>query len=58
MWKRVSQFLASLLGRPERSPDDPAPATTPNDRTQAKARAQFWAELREGQDEADKRSGP
>ncbi len=56
MWQLIRRFLTSILGPPEESRDNETPANNPNERAQAKARARFWAEFREGQNEADARS--
>jgi hypothetical protein len=49
MWKRLRQTLWRLW---RRSPGDPGELRT------AEARARFWAEVREGQREAEARSRP
>jgi hypothetical protein len=47
MWKRLHYALWRLLRRSQKSPAE---------RRVAKARARFWAEVREGQREAEARS--
>jgi hypothetical protein len=47
MWKRLRQALLRLWRRSQRSPGE---------RRAAKARARFWAEVREGQREAEAHS--
>ena len=44
MWKRLRQALRRLWQRSQSSPDE---------RQAAKLRARFWAEVREGQREAE-----
>lgn len=49
MWKRLRYALSLLWRRSQRDPGE---------RGVAKARARFWAEVREGQREAAARSRP
>ena len=49
MWKRLRQVLARLWHWSRKSPAERRAATT---------RARFWAEMREGQREAEARSRP
>ena len=49
MWKRLRHALWRLWERSKRSPDE---------RREAQARARFWAEVREGQREAEAHSRP
>ena len=49
MWKRLRQALGRLWRRSKEGPDE---------RRVAKERARFWAEMREGQREAEARSRP
>ncbi len=58
MWKRIRELLASIFGPPTDSEDssEDSGRESASDREIAKARARFWAELREGQSEADARS--
>jgi hypothetical protein len=49
MWKRLRHALSLLWRRSQTGPDE---------RRAAKARARFWAEVREGQREAEARSRP
>jgi hypothetical protein len=49
MWKRLRYALSRFWGRSQRDPGE---------RRAAKARARFWAEVREGQREAEARSRP
>ena len=49
MWKRLRYALRRLWQRSQRGPDE---------RRTAKIRARFWAELREGQREAEGRLRP
>ncbi len=49
MWKRLHQALWRLWQRSQTGPDE---------RRAAEARARFWAEMREGQREAETHSRP
>jgi hypothetical protein len=49
MWKRMRHALLRLWRRSQ---------TDPGERRVAEARARFWAEVREGQREAESRSRP
>ena len=49
MWKRLCYALSRLRRRSQRDADE---------RRAAKARARFWAEVREGQREAEAHSRP
>jgi len=49
MWERLRHALWRLWRRSQTGPDE---------RQAAKARARFWAEMREGQREAEARSRP
>ena len=49
MWKRLRRALWRLWQRSQRDPEE---------RQAAKARARFWAEVREGQREAEAHSRP
>jgi hypothetical protein len=49
MWKRLRYALSRLWRRSQ---------TDPGERRVAKARARFWAEVREGQREAEARLRP
>ena len=49
MWKRLRHALWRLWQRSQSDPDE---------HRAAKARARFWAEVREGQREAEARSRP
>lgn len=49
MWKRLRQALRRLWRQSQESPGE---------RRAAKARARFWAEVREGQREAEAHSRP
>jgi hypothetical protein len=49
MWKRLSHALRRLWRRPQRGPDE---------RRVTETRARFWAEVREGEREAEAHSRP